>query len=152
MKGPQNAIPNVKVLTDDTVINANDTTLKEDKYDLSKSGSGTIIYVVSEKIYVDEIADATNKWLAVNDLTDKEVTKYYVYGVKAAAQTGAELKSIDSTLDENVEVSLNNKTIEITVPWSYVQNNNKGVQIPFTLNFVASSWLPCTRMTQAVVL
>ena len=139
VKGPQNAIPNVKVLTDDTVINANDTTLKEDKYDLSKSGSGTIIYVVSEKIYVDEIADATNKWLAVNDLTDKEVTKYYVYGVKAAAQTGAELKSIDSTLDENVEVSLNNKTIEITVPWSYVQNNNKGVQIPFTLNFVASS-------------
>ena len=137
VKGPQNAIPNVKVLTDDTVINANDTTLKADKYDLSKSGSGTIIYVVSEKIYVDEIADATNKWLAVNDLTDKEVTKYYVYGVKAAAQTGAELKSIDSTLDENVEVSLNNKTIEITVPWSYVDANNAGTPT-FTLNFQAS--------------
>ena len=141
VKGPQNAIPNVKVLTDDTVINANDTTLKEDKYDLSKPGSGTIIYVVSEKIYVDKIADATKKWLAVNNLTDKEVTKYYVYGVKAAAQTGADLKSIDSTLDENVEVSLNNKTIEITVPWSYVEANYKkpnGEPFDFTLNFVAS--------------
>ena len=144
VKGPQNAIPNVKVLTDDTVINANDTTLKEDKYDLSKSGSGTIIYVVSEKIYVDEIADATNKWLAVNDLTDKEVTKYYVYGVKAAAQTGAELKSIDSTLDENIDVNFDasRKEIEITVPWSYAEKNftdENGDPITFTLNFVTSS-------------
>ena len=139
VKGPQNAIPNVKVLTDDTVINANDTTLKEDKYDLSKSGSGTIIYVVSEKIYVDEIADATNKWLAVNDLTDKEVTKYYVYGVKAAAQTGAELKSIDSTLDENIDVTMKaNNVIEIAVPYSYV-NQNKGAWTPFTLNFRTDS-------------
>ncbi len=139
VKGPQNAIPNVKVLTDDTVISANDTTLKEDKYDLSKSGTGTIIYVVSEKIYVDKIADATNKWLAVNDLTDKEVTKYYVYGVKAAAQTGADLKSIDSTLDENVDVNFDasRKEIEITVPWSYVESN-VGSRTEFTLNFSAS--------------
>ena len=141
VKGPQ-SIGSVKIFTDDNVIDT-DNNLKESLYDVDGStNTGTIIYVVSEKTYVDEVADAASTWSALESLRTKgDVTLYYVYGVKAAAQTGADLKSIDSTLDENVEVSLNNKTIEITVPWSYVEANYKkpdGEPFDFTLNFVAS--------------
>ena len=107
--------------------------------------NATIIYVLSEKTYVDNIdnADASKRpgqknWMAKNG------TVYYVYGDRAAAKTAADLISIDSTLDENVDVNFDasRKEIEITVPWSYAEKNftdENGDPITFTLNFVTSS-------------
>ena len=99
--------------------------------------NATRIFVVSEKTYVDNV-DKTGtlgqmKWLQKNS------TVYYVYGDRAAAKTAADLISIDSTLDENVDVNFDasRKEIEITVPWSYVESN-VGSRTEFTLNFSAS--------------
>ncbi len=129
VKGAQTSATGIKVST--TAV---------DKDGILDTTKATIIYVMSEKGYVDTVAagDGT-KIYSDSTYLKKNATAYYVYGVRANPQTGADLKSIDSTLDENVEVSLNNKTIEITVPYSYVQKNNNNVQVPFTLNFVASS-------------
>ena len=141
VKGPQ-SIGNVNIFTDNDVIDT-DNNLKAASYNVGNPTSGTIIYVVSEKIFVDKIADNMSgdyAWAALSKLTDKEVTKYYVYGVKAAAQTGAELKSIDSTLDEDIDVNFDasRKEIEITVPWSY-DADNPADKYEFTLNIKTSS-------------
>ena len=132
-KGDQNTATKIKVGTDDAVIDSDDC-LKESVF---TSGKSSIICVVSEEVYVDnyEIKD----WTDLSPLvTAGKVTQYYVYGVKEAAQTGADLKSIDSTLDENVDVTLSGTNIEISVPYSYVKQN-KGAWTPFSLNYQKSS-------------
>ena len=146
VKGSQNA-NGIRLFAGDSILNKSTTTLKSAKYNLNTdTNSATIIYVVSEKVYVDEMADAgNNSWTVLQRLAaDGDATMYYVYGERAAAQTGADLKSIASTLDKNIDINFDasRKEIEITVPWSYAEKNftdENGDPITFTLNFVTSS-------------
>lgn len=111
------------------------------------TSNAAMVYVLSEKVDTDE-KYGNNGWAAgqgtlASLATQGKATLYYVYGEKAAPQKGAELISIDSTLDENVTVEMKaNNTIEITVPWSYVDTNsakpNDG-EPAFTLNFRTSA-------------
>ena len=136
----------IKKLTKDetapTTITVPTNAMDEDGI-LTTSGPGaaTPIYVVSEKVYVDE------KWgvddyapTSVADLTDAGATVYYVYGVSMEAQTAADLISIDSTLDENISVTLNDakKEIEIAVPHSYPGSSPTEAET-FSLTFQTSA-------------
>ena len=130
VKGAQDEVADIKITTD--VDDGDTLNLTED--------TATRIFVLSEKAYVDNFnnKDATKRpgqkdWMAENG------TVYYVYGVRANPQTGADLKSIDSTLDENVDVNFDasRKEIEITVPWSYDAGNADKYE--FTLNIKTSS-------------
>ena len=76
------------------------------------------VRVLSEANSVD--FSATDK---KNEITDalgnsKLYTEYYIYCVKAPAETGAELLSIES-VDENVTVTLKDRIITVNVPNSY---------------------------------
>ena len=109
---------------------------------LDSTKATTRIFVVSEEVYVDNYK--ISGWSDLSKLfQDGKATCYYVYGVNAAAQTGADLKSIDSTLDENVDVTLSGTNIEISVPYSYVQQNKNAWTI-FSLNFRTSSMATTT--------
>ena len=132
-KGPQAdattvSIPTNATNTDGSLIAANATTK---------------IWVISEEGYVDQKVANNGTELTGKNITALieagKATEYYVYGVNAAPQTGASLVSIDSTLDENIDVTMKaNNVIEIAVPYSYVRNNNSD-WTPFSLNFRADS-------------
>ena len=117
------------------------TNLVDSKGVLDTDAATTIIYVVSEQVYVD--GQVANNDFYKADLqklvADKKAAAYYVYGVHAAPKTGADLVSIESTLDEYIDVTMKaNNVIEIAVPYSYEKaNSNKDVF--FTLNFRADA-------------
>ena len=135
-KGPQADATKVTVGTN---VVKTDNSLDADKY--TKTNDSSVIYVVSEKVYVDSIVAGkpVTQWANLNALPENQVSKYYIYGVNMEAQKGASLVSIDSTLDENIDVTMKaNNVIEIAVPYSYVRNNNSD-WTPFSLNFRADS-------------
>ncbi|NBI19158.1 S-layer homology domain-containing protein, partial [Neglecta sp. X4] len=101
------------------------------------------LHVANEEAWVD--SQATVGTINTNIITlvaNQDATIYYVYGVKAAPETGSEILSVESTLDKNVTAKLNkdSNTIDITVPYSY--NNADGTALAncknFTLNFALS--------------
>ena len=135
-KGPQADATKVTVGTN---VVKTDNSLDANKY--TGTNESSVIYVVSEKVYVDSIVAGkpVTQWANLNALPENQVSKYYIYGVNMEAQKGASLVSIDSTLDENIDVTMKaNNVIEIAVPYSYV-NQNKGAWTPFSLNFRTDS-------------
>ena len=87
--------------------------------------------VLSEK----EAVLAGDQFTTAKAYVDGEnATYYYIYAEKAPAETGAELLSIESTVDKNVTATLEGTTITITVPYSYAEDGSK----TFSLNFEAS--------------
>ena len=70
------------------------------------------VRVLSEKNAINNVAGA----MADPD----EYTPYFIYVVKAPAETGCSIESIESTLDKNVTASLSGNTITINVPASYL--------------------------------
>ena len=117
------------------------TNLVDSKGVLDTDAATTIIYVVSEQVYVDGQV-ANNNFYKVDLqklVADKKAAAYYVYGVHAAPKTGADLVSIESTLDENIDVTMKaNNVIEIAVPYSY-EKDNSNEDVFFTLNFRADA-------------
>ena len=133
-KGPQADATTVTIPTNatnaDGSLNANAT---------------TIIWVISEEGYVDQLAaDGVVKGEQISNLEKAgKATKYYVYGVNMEAQKGASLVSIDSTLDENIDVTMKaNNVIEIAVPYSYPGSSTTAKE--FSLNFRADSMATVT--------
>ena len=117
------------------------TNLVDSKGVLDTAAATTIIYVVSEQVYVDgQVANNNFHKADLQKLVaDKKAAAYYVYGVHAAPKTGADLVSIESTLDENIDVTMKaNNVIEIAVPYSYDKDNSKE-DVFFTLNFRADA-------------
>ena len=140
-KGPQADATKVTVGTN---VVKTDNSLDADKY--TKTNDSSVIYVVSEKVYVDSIVAGkpVTQWANLNALPENQVSKYYIYGVNMEAQKGASLVSIDSTLDENIDVTMKaNNVIEIAVPYSYVQQN-KNAWTTFSLNFRTDSMATAT--------
>ena len=86
------------------------------------------IYVLSEAYAVP--AGATINPANYDDNDNASI--YYLVVKKAAPETGDDLLSIESTLDENVTASLKGNTITISVPQSY------GTDDTFSLNFEVS--------------
>ena len=106
--------------------------------------NATVVWVISEEGYVDQMVESNGSFggAQITNLVDADkATAYYIYGVNAKAQTGADLLNIQSTVDPNVTARLVNKTVEITVPWSYVDVNAATVgktATRFTLDFDTS--------------
>ena len=133
-------VSEIKVLTKDetsaTTITVPTNALDKDGY--LTSSATTVVYVVSEKVYVDNLL--ANKTVTSTMLSKLDATKYYVCGVSMEAQTAADLISIDSTLDENISVTLNDakKEIEIAVPHSYPGSSPTEAET-FSLTFQTSA-------------
>ena len=132
-KGPQANATTVSIPTNATNTDGS----------LIAASATTKIWVISEEGYVDQKVVNNGGELTGKNISDLitagKATEYYIYGVNMEAQKGASLVSIDSTLDENIDVTMKaNNVIEIAVPYSYV-NQNKGAWTPFTLNFRADS-------------
>ena len=122
------------------LTNAMVDSLESGKLDTTKAIK---LYVANEEAWVDSQATvATINTNITTLVANQDATIYYVYGVKAAPETGSEILSVESTLDKNVTAKLNkdSNTIDITVPYSY--NNADGTALAncknFTLNFALS--------------
>ena len=107
-----------------------------DKYMDGKDADGNLvkgsylpIYVLSEEYAVPEgnVIEDTSKYI---DKSNASI--YYLVVKKAAPETGHEMLSIESA-DPNVTATLKDKTITITVPYSYEEDKT-----PFALNFELS--------------
>ena len=137
-KGNQD-VANIKLGLDEDVLN-DDGSVIESAF--QGDAESSIIYVFSEKGYVDFGGADVTTWEDIDDIIDAGMaTAYYVYAEKAAPQTGAELISVDAPLYEDISVEMKaNNTIEITVPYSYDKNNRTDkTPVNFTLNFRQSS-------------
>ena len=112
------------------------------------------VRVLSEANSVD--FSATDK---KNEITDalgnsKLYTEYYIYCVKAPAETGAELLSIES-VDENVTVTLKDRIITVNVPNSYPTNpvyttNPETFALKFTTSKQAKVYETYTKASNTV--
>ena len=134
------------IALDDTATSGNmDPDIVNSNKELVKAGA-TKLYVVSEA----KVDEATALDADVGDAMDALVTNksahcYYVYAVKADAETGKSMKSLSSTVDKNVTAVLSGGKIVITLPYSYVSTNDsldldgaKDEGIAFSLNFSLS--------------
>ena len=134
------------IALDDTATSGNmDPDIVNSNKELVKAGA-TKLYVVSEA----KVDEATALDADVGDAMDALVTNksahcYYVYAVKADAETGKSMKSLSSTVDKNVTAVLSGGKIVITVPYSYVSTDDsldldgaKDEGIAFSLNFSLS--------------
>ena len=130
----------------DSAVNSIDLTdamvdsLESGKLDTTKAIK---LHVANEEAWVDSQATVGTINTSITTLVaNQDATIYYVYGVKAAPETGSEILSVESTLNKDVTAKLNkdSNTIDITVPYSY--NNAAGTAFTncknFTLNFTLS--------------
>ena len=111
----------------------------DDNFDVVKDGKiahddlGDLIpvRVLSEANSVDFEETPSNEISTNIDKADS-YTEYLIYLERAEAETGAELLSIESTVDKNVTATLEGRTITINVPYTYDDDNE------FSLNFETS--------------
>lgn len=126
--------------------------LSNGKLDTTKAGT---LNVVSEKAWVDSWTanDATTCGTIDSDITNlvanKSATRYYVYAVKAAPETGSEILSIESTLDSNITATLDGarNVINLEVPYSYKDVAASAKE--FTLNFSTSKLATVSAFNRA---
>ena len=90
------------------------------------------VRVLSEANAVNATETPNNEITNALTTGSKLYTEYWIYFVKAPAETGAELLSIESTVDKNVTATLEGRTITINVPYTYDDDNQ------FSLNFETS--------------
>ncbi len=114
---------------------------------VSESVAAKLGETVSEADFKD---DAAADWDPTNKVF-KKATIYYIYGVKDEANTEANVKSMECSLNENVAASVGSDTISIKVPGSYniakagtettaekAADKAKADKLTFTLNFAVS--------------
>ena len=125
-----------KPLGDNSETNKYPWAFELDKYMDGKGDNGTLqegrylkIYVLSEEFAVPEGAKIED---ASKYVDKSNASIYYLVAKKAAPETGHEMLSIESA-DPNVTATLKDKTITITVPYSYEADKT-----PFALNFELS--------------
>ena len=133
---PQNSkdIPQLKVMgtnsENNTPTNFGDLTDYIDSVENGViTGKYQKIYVLSEEFAVPEGAKIED---ASKYVDKSNASIYYLVVKKAAPETGHEMLSIESA-DPNVTATLKDKTITITVPYSYEEDKT-----PFALNFELS--------------
>ena len=103
-------------LTFDLAVNGKFDAVTDGEIDTDKA---IPVRVLSEANSVDFSAtDKKNEITEALTTGSKLYTEYYIYCVKAPAETGAELLSIES-VDENVTVTLKDRVITVNVPNSY---------------------------------
>ena len=128
----EHAVSATGALTFDLIVAGHYDAVTDGEIDTSKAYP---VRVLSEANAVNATETDNNEITDALTTGSKLYTEYWIYFVKAPAETGCELLSIES-VDENVTATLEGRTITINVPATY--DNNNTFKLKFTTSKLAT--------------